>query len=1223
MVLRTAKQGPNAGGEFWGCSRWPACTSIQSQDRADASRSGGKAGSRRRWRRVGWNDATLTRPGWRCYYASAGVSLRSVPSLVWRRTTNCWVASTGEGRVPQQERAAAVVGVMRKLLARGVCPPMHADAERLLLRRRGVGVCDAEDGEVAPRLSDRLWLSADDLAVAPGGVGRFDVGLVDSPAERALVEWLQRHNPRSLAGLTPQASLDMLAAASRADDLPADDAGQGRRCDFLLAGPALTATVIEVDGSQHAQQRAVDAARDRLMRETGLPTIRIPASEMFTAAGAGVDALEQHLEASAPPKDAGHGRLVWAAVQTHRLVLAVCEAISAGWLSGDRWDLRVDDPTGAAPRLLGPYLEMFDALDMVWGGRAVMPAEVGLHGRNSSIVWRRAADCEWTAHETAGAGSPDGLVDVEVRLEPGNGPAAELPDDDCGVPRVLVRSAWLPMPTADLVEQTPQRLNPFIGHGDPYTAVRALMRGLFAVAEPRAGQVEAITETLAGRDCVVLLPTGAGKSLIYQLAGLCSPGRTLVVDPLVSLIDDQIESLARHGITRVAGVTQQTARTADVADAYFVFLSPERLQRQRFRNELAEQSTVAPVNLAVVDEAHCVSEWGHDFRTAYLNFGAVLRRVCAGALGPPPILALTGTASQAVRNDMMFQLGIDTITDNTMIRPQSLDRPELAFHVVVTDPATAAARLRAELAGMHARFGEPAGSFFEPGRGLGTFSGIVFCPTVNGFHGTNATSREVEAVTGETVRFAGTKPKDTGWSQWRDEKALNARRFKDNDATVMVATKAFGMGIDKPNVRWVLHYGLPSSIESFYQEAGRAGRAGNTAHCVLILTETSAAASRRRLDAGAANNTRGGARDDISTALWFHGQSFPDPDAEHKQVLLAYDQIESGDIAVTLGHGDDRVDERALHRLAVLGVITDYTIDGPPQASKATVRHSDPAPEQVVEHLLSYVDRTQPGRVAAVRSGLGLPYRTTRDAVSGCTRALLRLVYETVAQARLRSLREMWLSASDAAANGGDTIRRRVLDYLSEGDASAVLQQLTQRPEFRFGDWIPKWEQINTQQTTTEWRSSAGRLLVSYPDHPGLLATRALTEALLARGDAAECEPTLRRSLHQATTAYSTDNADVAGFVQWILSHVFPANSSESSPLAALAAHGCMGRAGLAAAVVAAARGTPAEETAQQWSLTHRHLSATIAARVISDTMIDLTTVAQTALDKYAQRSNR
>ena len=1100
---------------------------------------------------------------------------------------------------------------------------MHPDAERLLLQRRGLNVCDAADGEVAPQLTDPLWLSAADLAAVPGGFGRFDESLVDSPAERALVEWLQKRHPRCVDGVTPQASLDMLAAASRADDMPADEAGRGRRCDFLLSGPAIPTAVIEVDGAQHAQQRAVDTARDKLMRETGLPTIRIPASEVFAGAGDGLDALQQHLDESAPSGGAGHSRLVWAAVQTHRLVLAVCEAISAGWLNGDRWDINVDDLTGAAPRLLGPYLEMFDALDMLWGGRAVMPAEIGLHGRNSSIVWHRAADCEWTAHEAAGASPAAESVDVKVRLEPGSGPAAELPDDACGAPLVLVRSAWLPMPTADLVEQTPQRLEPFAGHGEPRTAVRALMRGLFAVAEPRAGQVEAIIETLAGRDCVVLLPTGAGKSLIYQLAGLCSPGRTLVVDPLLSLIDDQIESLARHGITRVAGVTQQTARTADVADAYFMFVSPERLQRQRFRDELAEQSTVVPVNLAVVDEAHCVSEWGHDFRTAYLNFGAVLRRVCSGALGSPPILALTGTASQAVRNDMLFQLGIDTITDNTMIRPQSLDRPELAFHVVVTDPATAGARLRAELKGMHSRFSEPAGSFYEPGRGLDTFSGIVFCPTVNGRRGINATREQVEAVTGATVRFAGAKPKDTSWSQWRDEKARNARRFKDNDATVMVATKAFGMGIDKPNVRWVLHYGLPTSIESYYQEAGRAGRDGREAQCVLILTEQSGAASRRRLDTDATDNARGGARDDISTALWFHSQSFPDPDEEHKQVLLAYDQIESGDVAVALGHGDDCVNERALHRLAVLGVIADYTIDGSPQASKATVLCGDPAPEQVVEHLLSYVDRTQPGRSAAVRSGLNLPFSTTRDAVSGCTRALLRLVYETVAQARLRSLREMWLSASDAAAAGGDAIRRRVLDYLSEGDASAMLQQLAQRPEFSFGDWISQWEQITTQQAATEWRSSAGRLLSSYPDHPGLLATRGLAEALLARGDAAECEPSLRRCLHEASAAYSTGDDAIAGFVQWMLNRLCVSNSSESSSLAALAADGCMGSAGLAAAVVAAARGTPAEATARQWSLTNRHLSPTIAARVISDTMIDITAAAQTALDKYAQRSNR
>ena len=917
---------------------------------------------------------------------------------------------------------------------------------------------------------------------------------------------------------------------------------------------------------------------------------------------------------------------MWAAVQTHRLVLAVCEAISAGWLTGDRWDLRVTDPTGAAPRLLGPYLEMFDALDMLWGGRSVMPAEVGMHGHNSSLVWRRTADCEWATHEStvSTAGEAGHAADVDVRLEPGNGPAMELPDDDRGSPRVLIRSAWLPMPTEDLVEHIPQRREPFRGGADPHTAIRTLMRALFAVPEPREGQLEAITEALAGRDCVVLLPTGAGKSLIYQLAGLCTPGRTLVVDPLVSLIDDQIESLARHGITRTAGVTQQTARTAEVADAFFVFVAPERLQRQRFRDELAEQSAVMPINLAVVDEAHCVSEWGHDFRTAYLNFGAVLRRVCRGALGPPPILALTGTASQAVRNDMMFQLGINVISDNTMIRPRTLDRPELLFHVVVTDPATAAAKLKAELRAMPGRFAEPADSFYAPGRDLDTFSGIVFCSTVNGRdRGINATREQVEAVTGPAVRFAGTKPKDVGWSQWSDEKARNARRFKDDDATVMVATKAFGMGIDKPNVRWVLHYGLPSSIESYYQEAGRAGRDGRPAHCVLILTQTSAAASRQLLNTTTSTVRRGGHRDDISTALWFHRQSFPDPADEHREVLNAYDRIESGDIAVPLGSSDDSVNERALHRLAVLSVIDDYTIDGPPQASKATVRCCDPTPEQVVEHLLEYVDRTLPGRASTIEAGLNLPFSTTRAAVAACTRALLELVYETIAQARRRSLREMWLSASDAADSGGDTIRHRVLEYLTEGDVSTVLQRLAQRPEFSFGDWVPEWEQITNQRTATEWRSSAGRLLVSYPDHPGLLASRGLTEALLPSGDPAEAEQNLCRCLNQAESSYAASASDIAAFVKWLLTHVCTVDGNGPSPLAVLAANGCMGDAGLAAAIVSGARDTPAAAVARPWSLANRHLSPTIEARTLTDTILDITAVSQIALDRYRERSTR
>ena len=162
-----------------------------------------------------------------------------------------------------------------------------------------------------------------------------------------------------------------------------------------------------------------------------------------------------------------------------------------------------------------------------------------------------------------------------------------------------------------------------------------------------------------------------------------------MVDPITSLIDDQISGLAEHGIDRACGITaRNSGESLDTADdAYFLFVAPERLQRQRFRDLLAASARSFPVSLVVVDEAHCVSEWGHDFRTAYLNFGRTVRRVCdPSGLGAPPILALTGTASRAVLSDVLFQLGISGDSPDSIVSPASFDRPELAYEVRRTSP---------------------------------------------------------------------------------------------------------------------------------------------------------------------------------------------------------------------------------------------------------------------------------------------------------------------------------------------------------------------------------------------------------------------------------------------------------------------------------------------------------------------------------------------------------
>ena len=671
---------------------------------------------------------------------------------------------------------------------------------------------------------------------------------------------------------------------------------------------------------------------------------------------------------------------------------------------------------------------------------------------------------------------------------------------------------------------------------DQRAAVEIVLRAVFAKERLLEGQFEAISSVLAGRDCAVLLPTGAGKSMIYQLGGLCLPGRTLVVDPLVALIEDQLEGLRDHGIDRALGISANSL-TREARDAYFVFVTPERFQRQSFRDSLIAGADVEPVNLAVVDEAHCVSEWGHDFRPAYLNFGRTLRSTCVGRLGVPPLLALTGTASRAVLTDVLFQLGIADDHEHAIVRPASFDRPELSYQVLRCAAEDSDATLRRVLAAMPGRFGAVAAMFFEPTGDENTYSGIVFVPTVNGWHGLNDTMQTVRGSATAAVPYAGSPPKGVEYPEWNRRKRESTVAFRENQAPVIVTTKAFGMGIDKPNIRWTVHYGLPGSIEAFYQEVGRAGRDRRQAHNVLILSESDPEQSRRLLGAGTEGATgrssSGGVWDDVGTALYFHNSSFPGVGKELNSLLEVFDSLES-DRRVPIGVGP-RADakQRALHRLAMLGVVDDYCLEGGFSSTAAVVRRREPSPEAIVQNLLEFVGRSQPGRLVAIRGAVERPYNTPRDAVEACGRQLIGFVYDTIGQSRRRSLQEMWLLATES--DGDSEVRRRILDYLTEGDIAPVVQGLAERQDFAFADWLDHWDTIGAESDAREWRSVTARLLGSYPDHPGLLAGRGLAEALLPEGSLAEFERNVARALTSATTRYQATTRDMDVVVLWLL----------------------------------------------------------------------------------------
>ena len=1154
MKLRTAKRGRNSGRQFWGCSSFPSCTGTR-----DAGVEVGRAigaeeghaltgvgngavdvGDASQWEQptksvpVDWTEG-IPRRLFNYEYVPVG----SIPGILGAQAKisddvkrllshTLLLTSKARQRGEATEHAQLTSGLLAKLLQRGYAPLATLEVERTALKWQGLM---KEVTDLAKRKVEVGWelRSQRALRESIGDIRKElicrDPFVLDTETRHSLlqsdaeIKFLTRWVPSNLGlhtahWFTPQAPLDKLLESRSLEEYGAD-----RRIDFLVCHPGIEPFAIEIDGPEHIAAQAIDDARDKELRSIGIDVVRVSNEEVEAGDGPQLNKIKERFASANILGDSDGsnnaiGKLAVDCSIASKVQFAITRAIRAGWLKGDEWEVNLSGTGEVSKAGVLDALRLFSCFDVLYGGH-IVPKRCTVRGDDhASVTWVLAGG-EWKRDD-----GPEAKGDrISILVQWGSSPFSEIGSD--AAQDFIIRPAFLPV---DLrVEQHFNRVRQPISaktfeYAEP--ALTTLLRTVFRKHKFRQQQGEAVYNTLRHNDTVVLLPTGAGKSIVYQLAGLLMPGITVVVDPIVALIEDQVQGLQSHGIERAVGIVSSTASRLERdrllsrierGEYQFVLHSPERLQTPDFRGTLQAFREISLVNLAVIDEAHCVSEWGHDFRPAYLNLANNLRRFAVDANdNPPPLLALTGTASRAVLRDMLTDLGIDQSNSSALIRPESFDRKELTFDIRrATVAQEAQAVLRGVLNAIPDQFGMGSAQFYRP-NGRETASGVVFTRTVNaplmGLVPTKEVVRKTARV--EPAIYSGGPPRGYSQSDWESQKRKNAAAFKGNEKPVLVATKAFGMGIDKPNIRYTVHHGMPDSLESFYQEAGRAGRDQQPAHCTVVFTEYDVDRSDGLLDPNTdldelerrferANRDRS-IGDDVTSAMWFHLKTFGGPQVEIqvvRDVLKAFDDLTTRQrYQLAYDDNDDkRRKEHAVVRLLRVGVLSDYEVEF--GSARLTVQTEPFDLDRCRQKLLDYVQTAQPHRSKEFREKLdAIVTRDPHHDAIELARVLIEFTYDVIERSRRRAIQESVLLARSAQSD--PEIRARLMDYLQEGLGSKRIGRLLEQQDVQLGEWWEIIEAVQTPVDAGELRGLCVRALESYPDHPGLLFARAVAETM-------------------------------------------------------------------------------------------------------------------------------
>jgi RecQ family ATP-dependent DNA helicase len=734
-----------------------------------------------------------------------------------------YVPASLERRSPTPDpRAAACLESLRQVLERSeLCPP-HPRAEGVIVSEAGKTLAadlgqEGDRPELTPELVRRLlwgWCSSQQCSASGAPVGEFDDECPGgSRQERRRWEWFQSAaEGRLRRWCHAQVLFSSLMACDGEDD---------RRADFVLSPPWAPALVWEV----HGQYDARDQGKDEDLSQGGLATFndvlgRTTDAERLASATELASGLPADALVSAP-----FNAMVEAAWACSQVDLVLLYLLDHGLWSAAGPRLRVEVPAECAAAVecaIARFTELASACGGIWGLDAGGLIAPGMEARTG------------------------GEADLVVRIDP-FAPSYIAADEELS--NIEVRRAGLPFDAPGLDEylrcRAPRSARP---QGQiTEAALLPILERVFGHDSLRVGQLRAIQSVLEGKDALVLFPTGHGKSLIFQLAALILPGVTLVVEAWRALIDDQVRNLQDRGIGRVVAVHKDrrldsATGARDVAAAVLVYVAPERLYVDRFQEHLEAMFKDRGCDFVVIDEAHAVSEAGHSFRPSYLGLADRIAAISEKArCERPPLLALTATAADIVVRDIRGILGIKEAPVSLVgeMEGRAFVRENLTDTILRVRAADGDEPVRQALSNALSQ------------AGAGT-QGIVFCvskgkwtKSTPRWYGVDGTETHVRASGRSVAVYKG------GDDMSAEERSEQTARFIGGDAEVMVATDAFGAGIDLPHVRWVVNVGLPAGIEAYYQQLGRAGRDGQPA-CGFLIVDEDSDTVLQRLDAARA-----------------------------------------------------------------------------------------------------------------------------------------------------------------------------------------------------------------------------------------------------------------------------------------------------------------------------------------------------------------------------------